>query len=73
MHYTQATSFERLRGLFREVFGLQISAGTLVNLFQRARASVAQQTAAVLERVRVSRVVCSDETSARVAGRTCRE
>ena len=70
LHYTQAISLERLRGLFGEVFGLPISEGALVNLFQRARARVARQTAAVLERVRASRVVCSDETSARVAGRT---
>ena len=70
LHYTQAISLERLRGLFGEVFGLEISEGALVNLFQRARERVAKQTAAVLERVRASRVVCSDETSARVAGRT---
>ena len=70
LHYRQAISLERLRGLFGEVFGLQISEGTLVNQFQRARARVAKQTLAVLERVRASRVVCSDETSARVAGRT---
>lgn len=70
LHYTQAISLERLRGVFGEVFGLEISEGALVNLFQRARERVAKQTAAVLERVRASRVVCSDETSARVAGRT---
>ena len=70
LHYTQAISLERLRGLFGEVFGPEISEGALVNLFQRARERVARQTAAVLERVGASRVVCSDETSARVAGRT---
>ena len=47
-----------------------ISEGTLVNLFQRARARETKQTAAVLERVRASRVVWSDATSARVARRT---
>ena len=36
--YTQAISLQRLRGLFGEVFGLQLSEGALVNLFQRARA-----------------------------------
>ena len=70
LHYTQAISLERLRGLFRDAFGLQIREGALVNLFRRARDSAARQTAAVLDRVRSSRVVCSDETSARVAGRT---
>ena len=70
LHYTQAISLERLRGLFGEVFGLEISEGALVNIFRRARERVATQTAAVLERIRASRVICSDETSARVAGRT---
>ena len=35
-----------------------------------ARERVATQTAAVLKRIRASRVICSDETSARVAGPT---
>ena len=70
LHYTQSISLERMRGLFRDAFGLQISEGALVNLLRRARDSAARQTAAVLDRVRSSRVVCSDETSARVAGRT---
>lgn len=61
---------QRLLGPFGEVFGLKISEGTLVNLFQRARARETKQTAAVLERVRASRVVWSDATSARVARRT---
>ena len=47
-----------------------ISEGALVNLFQRTRTRETKQTAALLERVRASRVVWSDETSARVAGRT---
>ena len=68
--YTQAIRLERRRGLYGEVFGLEIGEGALVSLFPWARDRVAKQTAAVLERVRASRVVCSDETSARVARRT---
>ncbi len=38
LHHTQSISLERLRGLFEEVFGLEISEGALVNIFRRARA-----------------------------------
>ena len=67
---TLATSLERLCGLIGEVFGRQISEGDLVSLFRRALERVAKQTAAALERVMASPEVCSEEPSARVAGRT---
>ena len=70
LHYAQAISLERLRALFREVFQLTISEGALVNLFRRARPRFQAQTAALRKRLRTSRMICSDETSARVEGRT---
>ena len=69
LHYAQAISYERLRALFRDVFGLEISAGALANLFRRVQGRFGEQAEAIRERVRGSRVVCSDETSARVHGR----
>ena len=69
LHYAQAISYERLRALFRDVFGLEISAGALANLFRRVQGRFGDQAEAIRERVRGSRVVCSDETSARVNGR----
>ncbi len=69
LHYAQAISYERLRALFRDVFGLEISEGALANLFRRVQGRFGDQAEAIRERVRGSRVVCSDETSARVHGR----
>ena len=69
LHYAQAISYERLRALFRDVFGLESSEGALANLFRRVQGRFGEQAEAIRERVRGSRVVCSDETSARVHGR----
>lgn len=63
------TAAGAIRGSLRS----QISEGTLVNLLRSARERVAKQISTVLERVRASRVVCSDEPPVRVAGRTWRE
>jgi len=70
LHVTQAIGFERLARLLTEVFAIQISQGALANLLARAQKplTAAAQTAAAA--VRGSAVVASDETSARVAGKT---
>ncbi len=70
LHYGQAIGFERLRLLFGEIFGLAISEGALCNLLARARAPLGEAAATIKAAVRDARVVCSDETSVRVVGRT---
>jgi len=70
LRYTHAISYERLCALFGEVFGLSISEGALANLFEkRVGSRLADRTQEILERLRSSRLVMSDETSARVEGR----
>lgn len=68
--YTHAISYERLVGLFEEVFGLPISEGGLANLFQAIKPRLEVRVGEILSRLRRSRLVCSDETSARVQGQT---
>lgn len=70
LHYTHAISLERLRTLMGEVFGLSISEGALCNILARARTPLAEIAAGIAASVRTARVVCSDETSVRVAGQT---
>ena len=70
LHYAHAIGLERLRALLAEVFGLSISEGALSNVLARARGPLSEAAAAITAEVRRARVVCSDETSARVAGRT---
>ena len=70
LHYAHAIGLERLRALMGEVFGLQISEGALCNILARARPPLSAAAAGITAQVRDARVVCSDETSVRVAGRT---
>jgi transposase len=66
----QTISHQRLARLFRDLFGLVISEGALDALFKRAKPSFDAEVAAILSRLRKSRVVYSDETSVRVGGKT---
>lgn len=71
LRFTHAISYQRLSRLMLELFGLVISEGALDAAFQRARPSVDAEVGAILARLHRARVVCSDETGVRVAGRTC--
>ena len=68
LRYTPAISDERLSGLFAEVFGLGISEGGLANLFQAVKGRLDDRVAEILTRLRSSRLIGRDETSARVNG-----
>ena len=70
LHITQAISFERLARLMSEVFGLTISEGAIANILARAQTPLLAAAAPMAAAVRASPVVGSDETSARVCGKT---
>lgn len=70
LHITQAIGFERLRQLMQDVFGVTISEGAIANILARAEAPMVAAAETIAEQVRSSPVVASDETSARVAGKT---
>ena len=70
LHVTQAIGFERLSRLMAEVFGLAISEGAISNMLARAQASLTRAADAIAASVRASRVIASDETTARVMGQT---
>ena len=69
LRYGHAIGYQRLSHLFGHLFGLAISEGALANLFRRAQPRFDAQVAGILARLRGSRLICSDETSARVHGR----
>lgn len=71
LRFTHAISYRRLSRLMLELFGLAISEGALDAAFQRAKPRLDAEVGAILARLRRARVVCSDETSVRVDGRTC--
>jgi transposase len=70
LHITQAISFERLETLMHEVFGLSISEGAIANILKRAQKPLVAAAETIADAVRASPVVGSDETSARVGGKT---
>jgi len=70
LHITQAIGFERLVRLMDEVFGVTISEGAIANILARAEAPMVVAAEKIAAEVRSSAVVASDETSARVQGKT---
>lgn len=70
LHITQMIGFERLSKLMAEMFGLVISEGAIANILKRAQPAMAAAAEAIAAEVRGSAVVASDETSARVRGKT---
>lgn len=65
-----AVGYRRLARLFLDLFGLGLSEGALDAMFRRAKPRFDNAVAAILVRLRLSRLVCSDETSVRIDGRT---
>jgi len=70
LRFTHAISYRRLTQLFLHLYALQISEGVLDAMLQRAKPCFDNEVAAILARLRRSRIVCSDETSVRIDGRT---
>src|SRR5208282_3686964 len=66
LHVTQAIGFERLVRLLDEVFGIRVSEGAIANMLARAGTPLAAAAETTAAEVRRSKVVASDETSARV-------
>ena len=70
LHVTQAIGFQRLARLMAEVFGVSISEGAIANILARAEAPLLTAAVPIAAAMRASPVVGSDETSARVGGKT---
>ena len=71
LRFVHAISYRRLSRLLGELFGLEISEGALDAAFRRGKPAFDADVASILARLRRARVVCSDETSVRIDGRTC--
>ncbi len=71
LRFVHAISYQRLSRLFQHLFGLSVSEGALDGMSRRAKRQFDGEVGVILARLRRSRVVCSDETSVRLDGRTC--
>jgi transposase len=70
LHERHHVGYERLVEVCRDVFGLRISQGGVENALRRLAERARPTYAAIREQVRGSPVINSDETGARVAGKT---
>jgi transposase len=70
LHACQMVSYNRMTEVLDGLFGLKLSEGAIANMLARAAKPFAAQAAEIAQTVRKSPVIASDETSARVSGKT---
>jgi transposase len=70
LHERHHVGYARLAALGGDLWQLRVSQGAIVNALGRVAQRLAPQAAAIREQVRASPIIGSDETSARVNGRT---
>jgi transposase len=70
LHGCQMVGYARLAEMLEGLFGLKISEGAIANMLARAAEPFAKCAQTIHETVRKSLVIASDETSARVKGKT---
>jgi transposase len=70
LHGCQMVGYKRLTEVCQGLFGLTISQGAIANVLARAGKAFAAPAERIAEEVRKAEVIASDETSARVKGKT---
>ena len=70
LHGCQMIGFKRLTEVCQGLFGLTISQGAIANMLARVGEAIAAPAERIAAEVRASEVIASDETSARVKGKT---
>ena len=70
LHACQMVSYARMTEVLDGLFGLKLSQGAIANMLARAAKPFAANAATIADTVRQSPVIASDETSARVCGKT---
>ncbi len=69
LHHEHHLGYERIGQVCEEIFGVTLSKGGAVSIVERAGKAAESEAEAIGEQVRQSKVIGSDETSARVHGR----
>lgn len=70
LHHAHPLSYQRVQAILREVCGLQLSQGAIINVVKRGIGHLQNAAEIILEEVRSASVIGSDETSARVEGQS---
>jgi transposase len=69
MRYSHGISYGRTKTVMSEIFGLEISEGAISNMLERVKGQMESGVEEILSELRKSKLICSDETSARVNGK----
>lgn len=69
IRYGHHVSYKRLSEMLCHIFGLSISQGAIANIFKRLNTRFDPHLQTIINRIQSSRLVYSDETSARVRGK----
>jgi transposase len=70
LHGCQMIGYKRLTEVCQGLFGLTISQGAIANMLARVGEALAEPAERIAAEVRASEAIASDETSARVKGKT---
>ncbi|MFG1466801.1 IS66 family transposase, partial [Xanthobacter sp. DSM 24535] len=73
LHHHHAIAYGRLSRLFKEIWNLSISEGAIANALKRCGRGMAGTRQDILKLLREAGVMCSDETGARIKGRSAWE
>ena len=68
LHYAHPLSYQRVQTILRDMTGLKLGIGTLVNVVKRGQNTLHQGAQAIRQQIQQATVVGSDETGMRVDG-----
>jgi len=71
LHHAHPLSYQRVQHIVRDLYGLHLSVGALVNMVQRHAQVVDRAAEEIRQQVKQAAVVGCDETNVRVAGQNC--
>ena len=69
LKYNHFMSYKRLVSYMADRFQITLSQGGIASIFKRYKGRFDTRVSEILDRIRNSRLICSDETSARVQGK----
>lgn len=70
LHYENYVSFSRIEKYFKDIYGLSISQGLIDTVIKSSNSALLEKANEIKKSIQESDLVCSDETSARVKGKT---
>lgn len=68
LHHAHPLSYQRVQHIFRDLFGLKVSQGGLLNMVKRQQAKLQKAAEIIRKQVKRAEIIGSDETGVRIEG-----